>query len=276
MATTTNYSWSTPDDTSLVKDGAAAIRTLGSSIDTTTKALNPSTTLGDMEYRSSTANTNTRLPIGANGKVLGVVAGVPAWVDADPLTILDAKGDLITATAADTPARLAIGSNNQVLTADSSTATGLKWATPATSTPTFVGCDVYTDVDQSISNNTHTTVNFELEYIDSDSFHSNVTNNSRITIPTGKAGKYRIFGQISYLDNATGGRRISIAKNGSRIRQTITPGSSNSYNFVTAEAILDLIVGDYLELQAFQNSGGSLSVGGTLGYTHFSAEYIGA
>ncbi len=35
MATTTNYSWTTPDDTDLVKDGAAAIRTLGSSIDTT-------------------------------------------------------------------------------------------------------------------------------------------------------------------------------------------------------------------------------------------------
>jgi len=35
MATTTNYSWATPDDTDLVKDGAAAIRTLGSSIDST-------------------------------------------------------------------------------------------------------------------------------------------------------------------------------------------------------------------------------------------------
>ena len=34
MATTTNYGWTTPDDTALVKDGAAAIRTLGSSIDT--------------------------------------------------------------------------------------------------------------------------------------------------------------------------------------------------------------------------------------------------
>lgn len=44
-------------------------------------------------------------------------------------TILDAKGDLIVATAADTPARLAVGSANQVLTVDSSTATGLKWAT---------------------------------------------------------------------------------------------------------------------------------------------------
>ena len=79
MATTTNYGWTTPDDTALVKDGASAIRTLGSSVDTTTKALNPSTTLGDIEYRSSTANTNTRLGIGSTGNVLTVAGGVPTW-----------------------------------------------------------------------------------------------------------------------------------------------------------------------------------------------------
>jgi len=92
MANTTNYSWETPDDTDLVKDGAAAIRTLGTAIDTTV-------------FNNASA--------------------------AIAKTIVDAKGDIIAATAADTVARLAIGSNNQVLTADSTTATGLKWATPA-------------------------------------------------------------------------------------------------------------------------------------------------
>ena len=82
MATTTNYSWTTPDDTDLVKNGASAIRTLGSSVDTTVKALNPETTLGDIAYRSSTANTNTRLGIGSTGQVLTVVGGVPAWASA--------------------------------------------------------------------------------------------------------------------------------------------------------------------------------------------------
>jgi hypothetical protein len=92
MATTTNYGWTTPDDTALVKDGAAAIRTLGTSIDTTTKALNPSTTLGDIEYRSSTANTNTRLAIGTAGQVLTVNSGAnaPEWatISAGGMTLL--------------------------------------------------------------------------------------------------------------------------------------------------------------------------------------------
>jgi len=44
-------------------------------------------------------------------------------------TLLDAKGDLIAATAADTPARLAVGTNGQYLKADSTASTGLSWAT---------------------------------------------------------------------------------------------------------------------------------------------------
>jgi hypothetical protein len=50
-------------------------------------------------------------------------------------TIVDAKGDIIAATAADTVARLAVGANDTVLTADSSAATGLKWATPSSGAP---------------------------------------------------------------------------------------------------------------------------------------------
>jgi hypothetical protein len=92
MATTTNYSWSTPDDTALVKDGAAAIRTLGSSVDTTVKALNPETTLGDIAYRSSTANVKTRLGLGTAGQVLTVNSGAtaPEWttISAGSMTLI--------------------------------------------------------------------------------------------------------------------------------------------------------------------------------------------
>ena len=48
-----------------------------------------------------------------------------------PKTIIDAKGDLIAGTGADTASRLAVGANDTILTADSTTATGLKWAAAA-------------------------------------------------------------------------------------------------------------------------------------------------
>ena len=80
MATTTNYSWATPDDTDLVKDGAAAIRTLGSSIDTTVKNLSPGTTAGDLDYYTS-GTAKARLGIGTAGQVLTVNSGAtaPEW-----------------------------------------------------------------------------------------------------------------------------------------------------------------------------------------------------
>ena len=158
MATTTNYGWTTPDDTSLVKDGASAIRTLGSSIDTTTKNLNPSTTLGDIEYRSATANTNTRLAIGSSGQVLTVAAGVPSWatptvgditevqagvgisvasgtgpipvITNSSTDLITTAGDLLYGTAADTVARLGIGTAGQVLKVNSG-ATAPEWGAAA-------------------------------------------------------------------------------------------------------------------------------------------------
>ena len=123
MASTSAFGWETPDDTDLVKDGAAAIRTLGNSIDTSMSELKGGTT---GQVLSKTSNTDMDF----------------TWVAQDDSNaiqnaIVDAKGDLIAATANDTPARLAVGANDTILMADSSAGTGLKWAgTYTTYTPT--------------------------------------------------------------------------------------------------------------------------------------------
>jgi hypothetical protein len=116
MANTTNFGWETPDDTDLVKDGAAAIRTLGSAIDTSLVDLKGGTT---GQVLSKTTNTDMDFTWVTDA------TGIPA-------TIFDAKGDLIVASAADTAARLAVGTNGHVLTADSAATNGVKWAAVAT------------------------------------------------------------------------------------------------------------------------------------------------
>jgi hypothetical protein len=126
MATVTpNFNWPVPTSTDLVKDGATAIEALGDSIDASLVDLKGGTT----------------------GQVLSKTSGTDmdfTWVTSDDAnaiqnTIVDAKGDLIAATAADTPARLAVGTNGQVLTADSTAATGLAWATASSGSSNVAG-----------------------------------------------------------------------------------------------------------------------------------------
>jgi hypothetical protein len=156
MATTTNYGWTTPDDTALVKDGAAAIRSLGTAVDTTTKNLNPSTTLGDIEYRSSTPNVNTRLPLGTAGQVLKVNSGAtaPEWAtDATGMTNpMTTTGDTIYSSSGSTPARLGIGTANQQLRVNAG-ATAPEWFTPvaASSGLTLIERSTFTTTTSIIS-----------------------------------------------------------------------------------------------------------------------------
>jgi hypothetical protein len=131
MATTTpNFGWPVPTSTDLVKDGATAIEALGDGIDASLLDLKGGTT-GQVLAKAS----NTDLDY--------------SWVTTDDAnaiqnSIVDAKADLITATAADTPARLAVGANDYFLQAASGQATGLQWGGTYTAyTPVFDGGSGY-------------------------------------------------------------------------------------------------------------------------------------
>ena len=120
MANPTNpFSWQMPMASDLVTDLPADFEIFGQAVATSLADL-----LGGTTGQVLAKATNTNMDF--------------TWVTPDDANaiqnaIVDAKGDLIAATAADTPARLAVGTNGQVLTADSTAATGLAWATPASS-----------------------------------------------------------------------------------------------------------------------------------------------
>ena len=90
------------------------------------------------DYAASTG-TSVVLTAGAGlGDSLTILSLGSFTVSTDiPKSTLTAKGSIVAASAASTPANLSVGANNTVLTADSSTATGLKWATPSASAPVW-------------------------------------------------------------------------------------------------------------------------------------------
>jgi len=112
MANTTNFGWETPDDTDLVKDGAAAMRTLGSAIDTSMMDLKGGTTGQNLRKNSNTDMDFT-------------------WAGDATNTVIDAEGDLLVGDSADTLQRLAIGTTGQVLTVDTTIDGKIKWAAAA-------------------------------------------------------------------------------------------------------------------------------------------------
>ena len=199
-----------------------------------------------------------------------------------PKSIVDAKGDLITATAADTPARLAVGTNGQYLQADSTAATGLKWATVSTS-PTFAGCLLTNAANQSIPYNTATALTFDTERIDTDAYHSTVTNTSRITIPAGKAGKYLITWRVTWAYNTSGDRGYYLYKNGSILDAGYGGASTSTVQQQQQVTIATLAEGDYLQVFALQTIAAATALNvfcdsalGLPGITQFGVEYLGA
>ena len=191
-----------------------------------------------------------------------------------PKTLIDAAGDLIVGTAADTAGRLGIGTAGQVLKVNTG-ATALEWGT-ASSTPTAVGCYVYKNgTNQSIANTTVTNITFQSEQFDTNSLHDNTTNNSRITIPAGYAGKYQINANVNFAGNATGDRELYIYVNNSAYYCYNVQKGTSSLNSLQNSLIVNLAAADYIEIKVWQDSGGALNVLSDYN-CNFSVGYLGA
>lgn len=230
------------------------------------------------DYTATTGNSITGLTaLAANDVVTVWTVNAFSVTNAISNTIVDAKGDLIVATGADTPGILTAGTTGQVLTVDSTTGTGLKWATPASGT-TFAGCRVFDSGTQNISNTTETDITWNSETFDTDGYHSTSSNTERMTIPAGKAGYYLVQTVIRYTTNTSGKTEIYLVKTSgatdTQFALSTAPAASDSGQL--ASGIVYLAVSDYVRVKVYQNSGGTVTINKASSNSYFSISYLGA
>jgi hypothetical protein len=154
---TTNFGWVMPTATDLVTDLPADFAVFGQAVDTSMADLKGGTT-GQILSKASNTDMDFTWTAANPGDITGVTAGTgisgggtsgDVTVTNSMATAIDAKGDLIAGTAADTFARLAVGTNGQTLVADSTASTGLKWASPTSKVVQIVTSTYSTETTNS-------------------------------------------------------------------------------------------------------------------------------
>lgn len=126
-----------------------------------------------------------------------------------------------------------------------------------------VSTRVYNDANISIANNSITALTFNQERFDTETLHSTVSNTSRLrcNLAGGHAGKYAIFGTVTFNAHATGYRGLYIRLNGTtNIAAAFQTALNGQVTAMTISTIYALAESDYVELMAYQNSGGALDV----------------
>lgn len=125
-------------------------------------------------------------------------------------------------------------------------------------------CRLYRSTDQSIPNATTTAISFDGEEVDSGGLHAPSPNPTRITVPTGWSGEWMFGGCIDFASDPDGYREVCVRKNGTAnlvmARFGANPGGGTVVPISTG--VVPMAEGAYVELTAYQNSGGALNATG--------------
>jgi Collagen triple helix repeat (20 copies) len=164
------------------------------------------------------------------------------------------------------------GSIGQVLTKTSAVDYATAWQQPAPQVAP--AAKLYKTAVQSIPNNLATVVNFEAEFFDSDNIFDAAAP-SRLTCRT--AGRYLVFGLCAFPANATGDRFWQLMKNGTVVQYFAGRSPTGAVSsFFPGMTVLELVVNDYLQFGAYQQSGAPMNLmTGAITGTEFGMIYQG-
>lgn len=127
---------------------------------------------------------------------------------------------------------------------------------------TLIGARVYNDAAISIANNTLAALTFNQERYDTDGLHSTSVNTGRLTCT--RAGKHMTGTNIIFASNATGVRAVQLRLNGATVIGSAEVQAVNGdATVLNVNCVYDLAVGDYVEVIAYQTSGGNLNISAT-------------
>jgi hypothetical protein len=240
----------------------------------TTGQILSKTSATDMDFTWITNDVGDITAVTAGTGISGGGTSGAVTITNDMATTITAAGDIVVGTGSGTYDNLPIGTTAQVLTADTTVSPyKVKWATPASSSPKIAR--LTKTASQSVTSSTYTNITWDSELIDTSSFHDNVTNNQRITVPT--AGYYKFFIQLEYAANGTGERDIFYLLNATSGSGTIVykgPGSSVDNFSHQTTFILNLAANDFVIAQTYQTSGGALNIVNQCSF--FQVDYLGA
>jgi hypothetical protein len=287
LSKTTNtdldFTWVTPQVGDITAVNVTSPITGGGSAGAVTIGINAATTsvVGAVQLSDSTSTTSSVLastPTAtksaydlANTANTAAGAAQTTANDAIAKSTVTTAGDIIYRNAT-VPVRLGIGTAGQILQVNSG-ATAPEWTTPAATG--FVGASAFrTNSNLAVNSGVATAVTMTSESFDTNAFHDNSTNTSRMTIPSGKAGKYLLVGSISF-DTVAVNSEIRWYKNGAAIGVGYLVGIVNrnvgGVYGNGASLIVDATVGDYYEMFAHQTN-----TNVNLNYAVFSIVYLGA